>query len=273
MIIEDTIFWTLEMPFLTRTTTADIHYVVEGDGPDTFLLFNGASLNLAFWGSLATRLASVGRVIRFDQRNAGKTRFEGTFSLNDVAADAAALMAEAHCDQAVVIGHAWGGRAAQVFARDYPHLVRGLVICANGGQFPPRETSTIDEQLRGARKSGDRAAWEQAYEARWCGQGFAERDPERFKEVADLGWQSVPNRTAKWDAKVSPSESYWGTTKAPCLLIYGDEDKNGTPENANDLHRRIEKSELVMLKNAGHFVVREQEDKVFDAIRGFTGRL
>ena len=211
------------MSFLTRETSIEINYRVDGKSNDAsspcYLLFNGASLTTDFWGSLATRLAESGQVVRFDQRNAGETRYSGTFTLNDVAADAAALLELLNIDKVIIVGHAWGGRAAQVFARDYPHLVAAIVICATGGQFPPIDTATIDESVRTARKAGDRPAWERAFEARWCGVGFAARDPVRFAEISNLSWNASPNRDARWDPRVSPSPSYWGKAQMPCLLI------------------------------------------------------
>ena len=66
-----------------------IHYRLDGEHGPLLLLFNGAGLPLTFWGSLAQRLAQYCRVLRFDQRNAGRTEFEGNFSLLDTAADAA----------------------------------------------------------------------------------------------------------------------------------------------------------------------------------------
>ncbi|XOV90660.1 MAG: alpha/beta fold hydrolase [Pseudomonadota bacterium] len=56
-------------------------------------------------------------------------------------------------------------------------------------------------------------------------------------------------------------------------MIYGEEDKNGTPKNAADLHGRLPDSTLLMLPNAGHFVIREKEDEVLDAISGFATNL
>ena len=69
-----------------------IHYRLDGEHGPLLLLFNGAGLPLTFWGSLATRLAQYCRVLRFDQRNAGRTEFEGNFSLLDTAADAASCL-------------------------------------------------------------------------------------------------------------------------------------------------------------------------------------
>ena len=153
------------MAELELTDDCAIHYLSEGGGERTFLLFNGATLPLEFWGGLADRLARASRVLRFDQRNAGSTRAQGVFSLNDVAPDAARLLDHLGIERAVVVGHAWGGRAAQVFTRDYPHRVDGMVICGTGGQFSPSVDAAALTSLNDAMRSGDRAAWETSVEA------------------------------------------------------------------------------------------------------------
>jgi pimeloyl-ACP methyl ester carboxylesterase len=97
-----------------------------------------------------------------------------------------------------------------------------------------------------------------------------ERKPDVFQQIADVIWDSRPNRRARWDSQASPSVSYWGTARVPTLLVYGEEDKNGTPKNARDLHERITGSRLELLPNAGHFVIREQEDEVLALLAEFA---
>jgi pimeloyl-ACP methyl ester carboxylesterase len=155
-----------------------------------------------------------------------------------------------------------------VFARDYPHLVAGLVICGTGGQFPPDDLGDWPQQLRAARKSGDREAWETALEAMFCGAGFRQRAPESFRFIADACWPPAVAR-GRWDSRVTPSDSYWGSAKCPSLLIYGGQDKNGTPKNARDLQSRLD-GELHMFDDAGHFVVREREAEVAGLITRFA---
>jgi pimeloyl-ACP methyl ester carboxylesterase len=255
------------------SSSVDIHYEVEGSGPATFLLFNGASLPLEFWGPVAPALAQHGRVLRFDQRNAGTTRAPGTFTLNDVAADAARLLDLVEAERAVVVGHAWGGRAAQVFARDYPHRVRGLVICGTGGELPVAGNGEISARLVAARRAGDRPAWEAALTELYCAPGLPARDPATFASIAAVIWDNRPPRDVKADAKVSPSSSYWGTCRAPALLLYGRHDRFGTPENGADLHARLRDSRLVMIEEAGHFLVREQADRIVSEIVAFASAL
>jgi pimeloyl-ACP methyl ester carboxylesterase len=56
-------------------------------------------------------------------------------------------------------------------------------------------------------------------------------------------------------------------------LVYGREDKVGTEENALELHRRIPGSRLVFIEDAAHFVVREQPERVLQAIGEFVDGL
>ncbi|MEZ5559756.1 MAG: alpha/beta hydrolase [Pseudomonadales bacterium] len=247
-----------------------ISYRCDGEDGPAVLLFNGAGLPFTFWGTLATRLAAHCRVVRFDQRNAGLTEYEGKFSLPDIAADAARVLDCLEIESACVVGHAWGGRVAQVFARDYPHRLRGLVICGTGGHFPPVDMGDWPGRLSDARRSEDRDAWELALEAMFCAPGFRDRHPQRFSEVAEAAWPK-PVARGQWQPKIAPSESYWGRTSARTLLIYGRHDKNGTPRNAYDLQQRLS-AELVMFEDAGHFVVREKEDEVLDLLSRFAAK-
>ena len=80
-----------------------------------------------------------------------------------------------------------------------------------------------------------------------------------------------PVARGRWISSTSPSASYWGRSSVRSLLIYGRHDKNGTPENAHDLQRRLG-AELVMFEDAGHFVVREKEDRVAELILAFAFR-
>lgn len=245
-----------------------INYQFDGDSGPVLLLFNGAGLPLTFWGSLASRLAKRCRVLRFDQRNAGLSRFEGTFSLLDVAQDAARLLDHLELDQALLVGHAWGGRVAQVFARDFPDRCAGMVICGTGGNFPPADTGDWPMRLRDARRAGNREEWEVALETMFCAPGFRQRSPARFAELADAAWQK-PQALGRWSPEVAPSDSYWGLSSTRSLLIYGQHDKNGTPDNAQDLQRRLD-AKLVMFEDAGHFVVREKEDDVLELLLSFA---
>ena len=253
---------------------ATVHYTVTGAGYPAFLLFNGAGLRMASWGELADRLATLGTVVQFDQRGAGATSFEGRFSLATVAADAHALLDVLGVEQVVAIGHAWGGRVAQVLARDYPERLNGLVLCGTGGVKPPAFDPAARERLRVSAVRGDRRTFEQAVVDLYCAQDFPERDPNKARVVFEELWEwRFDGKGAAEASLATPSESYVGTARCPVLLLYGSEDKFGTRENAWELHRRLPTSRLVFIEDAGHLVIREQPVRVFEEISAFVAEL
>lgn len=265
------------MSILELQQTIHLNYRVDGQGPLTWLLFNGATLPLQFWDPVVQGLAMKNRVVRLDQRGVGATRASGSFSLLDVAADAATLLDHLKIEKVIVAGHAWGGRVAQVFARDYPHRITGLVICGTGGQFPATVPPALWQLWRDAARARDRNRWEAALESAFCAKGFSKRDPEAFRGISDLLWSQIEERAgqgrATWDMRIAPSSSYWGSAQAPTLLIYGTEDAFGTWENAEDLARRIPGARLHFIEPAGHFVIREQPAQVLALLTEFAKNL
>ena len=260
------------MAILRRQQDVQINYRVDGDGDIAWLLFNGATLPLAFWDPVAVALATTEKVVRFDQRNAGASHAMGAFSLLDTAADAAAVLAHLELSRVIAVGHAWGGRVAQVFARDYPHLCEGLVICGTGGQFPSTLPDKVLAHVRDSARAGDKTAWAQALVQAYCAPGFAGRQPSAYAELIDLLWP--PKRpSARWDAKIAPSSSYWGQSAVPTLLIYGQQDQFGTPANADDLQGRLSDVRRVDVPEAGHFVIREATETVVTELRQFAQSL
>ncbi|HSG91999.1 MAG TPA: alpha/beta hydrolase [Pseudomonadales bacterium] len=261
------------MSTLELATRVSLRHRLDGSGSTALLLFNGATLPLEFWDPVVARLAQRCRVIRFDQRDAGGTRFEGRFTLGDVATDAAALLDALAVDKVVAVGHAWGGRVAQVFVRDHPHRCRGLVVCGTGGQFPATVTFEELAAIRDARRARDRDAFARALHACYCAATYPEQDPHGFAALVDLLWSNPGNGAAEWDPAVNPSPSYWGMARLPALLLYGTEDRNGTPENARDLSVRLATKRLEFVEDAGHFLIRETPERVATEILTFVDEL
>ena len=58
----------------------------------------------------------------------------------------------------------------------------------------------------------------------------------------------------------------------PTLLVYGDQDERAPLNVAEDLHRSISGSELVVLSGAGHACNIEAADRFNNAVRDFLRR-
>ncbi|MBV9289912.1 MAG: alpha/beta fold hydrolase, partial [Hyphomicrobiales bacterium] len=135
-----------------RANGIDIEYESVGREDDpAILLIMGLAASLIFWpDSLCQGLAAKGfRVVRFDNRDIGKSthlaalgwpdlgammaeRKKGTrsvppYTLDDMAADAAGLIAALGVERAHIVGASMGGMIAQLVAINHPERTKSLV--------------------------------------------------------------------------------------------------------------------------------------------------
>ena len=115
----------------------DIAYQVLGEGPVDLLVLPGPLVPFDSVDAEPSlyrfhrRLASFGRVIRFDQRGMGassRSPSGDTIGPKFWAEDALAVMDAAGCEQATIIGAGWTGMSGLVLAADHPERVRNMVI-------------------------------------------------------------------------------------------------------------------------------------------------
>ncbi len=241
------------------------YYRQDGTGSRIFFLFNGAGCTTETWGELAEWLAGLGRVVRFDALGAGQTELpEEPYTLETLAGDAIVLMDHLKIEKSILIGHAFGGRVAQIVTRDYPERASALILCGTGGFYPPR----MGQSPAGTSR-------EEAWLYRFCGAGFREEQPERTQLLLDEVFAMTPPREAgELRAKAigaTPAATYWGTApdSLPVLLVYGTEDRFGHTDNARDLAGRLKNSRLVFIEGTGHFAIREKPEHVLVEITDF----
>jgi class 3 adenylate cyclase len=115
----------------------DIAYQVFGDGPIDLLVLPGPSIPIDSIDAEPSmyrfhrRLASFGRVIRFDQRGIGlSSRVPSMDVIGPTfwAEDAIAVMDAVGCGQATIFAPSYTAMSGLVLAADYPERVRSLVI-------------------------------------------------------------------------------------------------------------------------------------------------
>lgn len=134
------------MPVL-HTEGADLHYEVGGSGPPMILLA-GMFSDSASWGPVVAPLEARFTVIRPDNRTTGRTRHEGPARVEDMARDAAALMAALSLGPAHVIGHSLGGALSLLVAGDRPDLVRSVTLTCTAPLPRPHLVSLFDGLCR-----------------------------------------------------------------------------------------------------------------------------
>lgn len=118
------------------SAAASVHHVAVGDtrlavhtagSGLPLLLLHGFPLDHAMWAAQEP-LAEHGRLVVPDQRGFGASPGPGPTSMEELADDAAALLAALHCGPAVVCGLSMGGYVAQHLAVRHPGRVAALVL-------------------------------------------------------------------------------------------------------------------------------------------------
>ncbi|MCB0995595.1 MAG: alpha/beta hydrolase [Acidimicrobiales bacterium] len=106
-------------------------------GAPTLVLLHGwtvtADLN---WFRCYSELGRTYRVLAFDHRGHGRgLRPAVRFRMTDCANDVAAVVEALGIDRFIAVGYSMGGCVAQLLARDHPHLLAGMVLCATSRSF------------------------------------------------------------------------------------------------------------------------------------------
>jgi pimeloyl-ACP methyl ester carboxylesterase len=172
-----------------------------------------------------------------------------------------------------------GSFVAQGLTQKYPDRVDHLVLIATapGGEAaipaPKEIRDKVQKSLEGS--------WEKAYVPMMF---LDAKDTEAYlKRVADAqkSGELPKSKGETLEAKIAHQSAFadegkeearyleLGNIESPTLLITGDKDELTSVKNAELVAERIPKSELVIMPDAGHAVMFEENDDVARLIRGF----
>jgi len=144
-----------------RVTTGaiEIHYRVEGDGPETVVLVNGIGDDLEAWLLQVPDLLAAGlRVVSFDNRGlGGSSKPAGPYTSRQGASDARAVVETVGLESFHLVGCSMGGLIALEYALAFPAGLRSLVL-ANTYAAPDSYTRDILESWSAILESGGMAA-------------------------------------------------------------------------------------------------------------------
>jgi len=244
-----------------------LHYDVYGDG-QPLLLIMGLGTPMWAWEPQVRDFSRQYKVIAFDNRGVGRSPLPAApFGIDDMAADAAALLDHLGVKKAHVMGASMGGFIAQTIAIKYPERVDRLILaCTSFGgpeQVPaepwvyqemvrPRDHTSLEDLTQGARilfsdksiatKLDKLVGWAQRQAA----------DPVAVEAVMAHAAACV-NFDRSRDV---------GSIRARTLVMGGDRDIIIPPENFRRLAARIPGAKLIIYPDCGHGFTVEAADEV-----------
>jgi pimeloyl-ACP methyl ester carboxylesterase len=296
------------MPYV-HANGIDIAYESFGRVSDpAILLVMGVMSSMMNWpDSLCRGLAAKGfRVIRFDNRDAGRSTHlealgapdlgaiiaEATagrpvtppYSLDDMAADAADLLAALGIDRAHVAGASMGGMIAQLVAIHHPARVKSLIsIMSTTGR--PEVSQPTPEAFAAITTPPPVGATREDGIARgvkvWRvigSPGFPATDEELRAYVArgvDYAPYDLAANARQLAAVIAapPRNDRLGAIRVPTLVIHGADDPLIPVAGGEDTARSIPGAEILIVPGLGHDFREAAVPVYFEAIGEFAARV
>ncbi|MFF8022092.1 alpha/beta fold hydrolase [Streptomyces sp. NPDC007896] len=235
-----------------RTSWGEQTWVEEGEGP-LVLLLHPLALAGEFWRPLMRAFSSSFRVVAPDARGHGGSTWDGTdFSVEDMAADAAALLEHLGAPAAVV-GLSMGGCAATALAVRRPDLVTRLVLADTTADYGPGKEAAWEGRAVNAVETPREQQLKFQHD-RWFSPTFLQSEPAEVDRVSAIfvGTDSTAHAAACRALGRYDDSGRLGDITAPTLVLVGDEDYATPPPMAQALHRGIRDSQLVVLDRTRH---------------------
>jgi pimeloyl-ACP methyl ester carboxylesterase len=184
----------------------DLHYRIDGDGPETLLLINGVGDDLEGWALQRHEFAAAGlRVVTFDNRGSGRSSHPpGPYTSQQMAADAKGLADALGLAPLHLCGVSMGGVIAQEYLIAHPGDLASVVLANTYAAPDPLARAAFGAWALIAETAGMQVMMRQ--QAPWVfGTDFYASQPERLAQfLAEM------DRVIPWKQLLAlPRSSPW----------------------------------------------------------------
>jgi len=266
------------MPYARSTDGIRLHYEVLGrSGAPAVLMIQGLGADKHGWDMQRLPLALSYRVVALDNRGAGRSdKPFGQYTLEQMAADAIAVLDDAGIDRAHVVGASMGGAISQIVGLKYPERVISLTLACTACRNHPWRRELLQGWATMAAEQGMGAMAREA--ARWV------IGPRSFRRLLPaFGWLGplAMGRTAHafvsqvraiLEVDESVSELL-ETVDIPTLVMVGNQDILTPRGDSEEIADRMPNAELVVISGAAHGFMVEHASTFNSVLGEFLGRV
>lgn len=236
------------------------------------LLINGLGSVATFWHRLSPRLVDRFRVVSFDNRGAGRSDVpSASYTLEEMASDAVAVLGAAGIESAHVLGLSMGGLIAQEVALEFPRRVRSLVLASShvGLPFLGDPDPSVASQLEAAGRlpSDERAKALVSIQ-------YAKETPEAEILLDQRVASEFATTSAGFRGQLEAATP-WGRPEAlpqldvPTLVMHGLEDRLVAVGDGRRLAEAIPHAEWREFDRSGHQIFTDRQEAAAEAVREF----
>ena len=245
------------MTYATAGDGVRLHYQVTGRrGGPPVLLIQGLGADKHGWDLQRLAMACTHRTIALDNRGAGRSdKPHGAYSLEQMAADAVAVLDHAGVETAHVVGASMGGAISQMLALMWPERVRSLTLTCTSCRNHPWRRELLASWGNAARQDGVSSMTSNA--ARWV------IGPRSFRRLMPaVGWlgplafgRPTHAFAAQVDAILAADDTVADRLTeidVPTLVVVGNQDILTPRGDSEELAELIPTAELVVISGAAH---------------------
>jgi 3-oxoadipate enol-lactonase len=248
--------------------TVEVHRVVEGpEGGPIVVLSPSLGSDLRMWNTQASALAEAGyRVVRYDHRGHGKSPAPaGPYTLDELGADALALLDRLGADRVQWVGLSLGGMVGMWLATQAPERLGRLVLCCTSAKLGPREM--WDDRIATVR-AGGMATQAGPATQRWLTDGFRAANPDAVALTEDMITTTPDEGYIACCVAVRDMDLTNGLPSigAPTLVIAGAQDEATPAEHTDLIAAAIPGARLEVLDPGAHLVAVEQAERVTELV-------
>lgn len=247
-----------------------------GEGAPVVLL-HGFPFNRSMWREQIDALSATHRVIAPDLRGHGASSVTSEpATMEEMAADVAALLDELRVGATVFVGLSMGGYVALALAREYATRVRALVLADTRAQAD-------DEDGRRTREATAQRVLEEGMEPiaetmipKLLAPSTRSDRPDTIERVRTMILHTEPEGAAsalRGMALRRDQTEFLPSLRSPALIMVGSEDAITPPSDSKAMHERIADSELEIIEGAGHLSNIERPAEFNRALYAFLSRL
>jgi len=264
-----------------------LYYTVAGSGRPLVLL-HGAWATSEWWRWQIPALSRHYRTYALDVRGHGQsTPLEKAHSVEGFSKDLEAFLKKLSIERPALVGWSLGGIISMHYCLNHPSHIKALVLIATQGHKNPRlKRQMIAYYIQALLQFLMDFSQPRKYDRN--AQKFPSQTNEWLKrQVSGILSSDTTREVRDWiiaDITVNPRKSFFEVIRSvwnweageklkqisvPTLILVGDKDSLTPPRISHRLHMAIPNSNLVIVKDASHYLVLEYPERINSEILMF----
>ncbi|MGD1847642.1 MAG: alpha/beta fold hydrolase [Salibacteraceae bacterium] len=248
-----------------------LFYKTAGEGAP-LLVLHGLMGMLDNWQTPTKTLAQHFQVFTIDARNHGHSPHDDAFSYQVMMEDLLELVDDLGLTEFHLLGHSMGGKTAMKFAQNYPDLINKLIIA----DIAPKAYPVHHQPILDALSAVDLENTARRSEAEKVLANYLDDRGVRQFLLKNLYWKDRGQLAWRFNLPVIKAviadigEAVMDRLyEGPTLFIRGAKSDYIQDADWPEIETIFPDSELVTLKNAGHWVHAEQPKEFLEAVLAF----